>query len=128
MKMGITYRLFFIILCATGLTILCLFLIMWWSLDREFNQYIRMIDQSRLTQVISDLSGKYDEKGNWDFLKENPPHWGASGDISSSPEPKVGPPPSSEPGMNKRRDARPMPQPPDINKPTVSQPNAGPHR
>jgi len=125
MKIGITYRLFFIILCATGLTILCLFLIMWWSLDREFNQYIRMIDQSRLTQVISDLSGKYDEKGNWDFLKQAPPYWGASGDISSSPEQKVGPQPSFKPGTNKMHDAGPMPVPPVVNKSQVSQPNAG---
>jgi two-component system, OmpR family, sensor histidine kinase BaeS len=117
MKIGITYRLFFVILCATGLTILCLFLIMWWSLDREFYQYIRMIDQDRLAQTISDLGRKYDEKGSWDFLKDTPPRWGVSGDISSSLDPKVGSPPSFKPGINKIGDVRPMLPPFDVKKP-----------
>jgi len=96
MRIGVTYRLSFIILCATVLTILCLFLIMWWSLDREFNHYIRMIDQERLTGVIGDLSRRYGETGNWNFLRESPPYWGAIGEVSPSQKAKSGPPMPSD--------------------------------
>ena len=66
--MGITYRLFFLILCATGLAILFLILIMWWSINRGFYQYIGTVDQKYLAQVVDDLGKKYEQQGNWDFL------------------------------------------------------------
>jgi two-component system, OmpR family, sensor histidine kinase BaeS len=79
MKIGIIYRLFFSILSATGLAILSLFLIMQWSIDRGFYQYLGTMDQSILEQVVNELGQKYAEQGNWDFLKTSPPRWGAPG-------------------------------------------------
>lgn len=79
MKMGITYRLFFLILCATGLAILCLFLVTWWNIDRGFYQYLGTVDQKRMVQIVDDLGKKYEQQGNWDFLKHSPPRWDASG-------------------------------------------------
>lgn len=79
MKMGITYRLFFLILCATGLAILCLLLITWWNIDRGFYQYLGTVDQKRMVQIVDDLGKKYEQQGNWDFLKHSSPRWDASG-------------------------------------------------
>jgi two-component system, OmpR family, sensor histidine kinase BaeS len=79
MKIGITYRLFFLILCATGLAILFLILIMWWSINRGFYQYLGTVDQKKLAQVVDDLGKKYEQQGNWDFLQHSPPRWNASG-------------------------------------------------
>ena len=79
MKMGITYRLFFLILCATGLAILCLFLIMWWSIDRGFYKYLGTVDQKKLAQIVGELGNKYEQQGNWDFLNHSSLRWDASG-------------------------------------------------
>jgi two-component system, OmpR family, sensor histidine kinase BaeS len=79
MKMGITYRLFFLILCATGLAIICLFLITWWNIDRGFYQYLGTVDPKKMAQIVGDLGKRYEQQGNWDFLKHSPSHWDASG-------------------------------------------------
>jgi two-component system, OmpR family, sensor histidine kinase BaeS len=100
MKMGITYRLFFLILCATGLAILCLFLIMWWSIDRGFYQYLETMDQKKLAQVVDDLEKRYDQRGSWAFLKDFPPRWEPDGAV---PFPKA-------------ENYRPLPFPPDQNR------------
>lgn len=92
MKIGITYRVFFSLLGATCLAILSLFLIMRWSVDREFYQYLGTIDQTRLEQMATDLGQKYHEHGSWDFLKTDPLRWDVGGlmtpperDAASSP-------------------------------------------
>jgi two-component system sensor histidine kinase BaeS len=73
MRIGITYRLFLLILGATGLAILCLFLITWWSINRGFFHYIGVIDQKRMEQLAVDMGKHYEEQGNWDFLSQPPP-------------------------------------------------------
>ena len=52
MKYGITYRLFLTILGATFLAILTLFLVVQWSLDRGFYQYLQKMDQNRLEELV----------------------------------------------------------------------------
>jgi two-component system sensor histidine kinase BaeS len=111
MKIGITYRLFFSILSATGLAILSLFLIMQWSINRGFYQYLGTMDQSILEQVVNELGQKYEEQGNWNFLKTTPPHWDTPGMV---PQPdRDAPRPfffdRGEPGHDRRRP--PMPPP-----------------
>jgi two-component system sensor histidine kinase BaeS len=73
MKSGITRRLFFSILGATALAILALFLVVQWSLDRGFNQYLQKMDQDRLGELAADLGRRYAERGDWAFLKQGPP-------------------------------------------------------
>ena len=77
MKIGITYRLFLAMLIATGLAILSLFLIMRWSIDRGFYQYLGKMDQSRLERVVNDVAEAYDETESWDFLQTAPPQLGS---------------------------------------------------
>ena len=99
MKMGITYRLFFLILCATGLAILFLILIMWLSINQGFYQYLVTVDQKKLTRIIDDLGKKYEQQGNWDFLKHSPPLWNSSGAMPFS-EPEMDRPPLFAPDEN----------------------------
>jgi two-component system sensor histidine kinase BaeS len=67
MKIGITYRLFLSILGATALAVLAMFLIMGWSINRGFYQYLGAMEES--------LEQAYAEHGNWDFLKKDPEPW-----------------------------------------------------
>jgi two-component system, OmpR family, sensor histidine kinase BaeS len=79
MKMGLTYRLFLSILGATCLAILALFLIMRWSVDREFYRYLGTVDQARLEQIASELGRRYEEQGSWNFLGMEAPRWDVGG-------------------------------------------------
>ena len=99
MKMGIAYRLFLLILSATGLAIILLLLIMWWSINRGFYQYIGTVDQKILAQVVDDLEKKYGQQGNWDFLKYSPPRWDSSGAMPFL-EPEMDHPPLFAPDIN----------------------------
>jgi two-component system sensor histidine kinase BaeS len=75
MKIGITHRLFLSILVATSLAILCIFVIMQWSINRGFLQYLNALDQSRLEQLSERMEQLYAEHRSWDFLREDPRHW-----------------------------------------------------
>ena len=75
MKISITYRLFLSILTATGLAILALLLIMQWSMNRGFIQYLGKMGQARLEQITVMLGSMYEVKQSWEFLKTSPPTW-----------------------------------------------------
>jgi len=85
MRFGITYRLFLTILGATFLAILALFLIVQWSLDRGFYQYLGKMEQNSLEELVGDLGRGYAEKKNWDFLKKGPPPRRSDNPNSPSP-------------------------------------------
>jgi two-component system, OmpR family, sensor histidine kinase BaeS len=89
--MGITYRLFAFIMCAVTAAILCLLLIMWWNIGRAFHEYLSTTEQNRIVEqmVLKDIGRKYDEKGNWDFLKNVILPWEESDSASSSSGPSV---------------------------------------
>lgn len=72
MKFSITQRVFLAILAATGIVVLCMFLIMQWSVDRGFLKYVNKFEQGRLERLAEKLEHAYAEQGNWKFLRENP--------------------------------------------------------
>jgi two-component system, OmpR family, sensor histidine kinase BaeS len=72
MKIGITHRLFLSILAATCVALLCMFLIMQWSINRGFLEYLNSMDQGRLEQMAGILEQAYAEHGNWNFLRDTP--------------------------------------------------------
>ena len=72
MKIGITHRLFLSILAATSLAVVSMFLIMQWSINRGFLQYLKAMDEGRLEQMAVNLEQVYAEHGSWDFLRDNP--------------------------------------------------------
>ncbi len=54
------------------MALLCMFLIMQWSINRGFLQYLNAMDQGRLEQMEGILERAYAEHGSWDFLRDNP--------------------------------------------------------
>lgn len=73
MKIGITHRLFLSILAASSLAVVSMFLIMQWSINRGFLQYLKAMDEGRLEQMMAGrLEQVYAEHGSWDFLRDNP--------------------------------------------------------
>jgi two-component system sensor histidine kinase BaeS len=101
MKIGITYRLVLSLLGATGLVVLLLFLVMQWSIDREFYRYLGQMEEGKLERIANNLSSRYGEKGNWEFLKTEPMQW---------PVDEIMPPPGSD--VPPQRDEMPGPPPP----------------
>ena len=71
MKIGITHKLFLSILLATSLAILCMFLIIQWSINRGFLQYLNTSEQGGLEQLAGKLEQVYAENKSWVFLREN---------------------------------------------------------
>lgn len=112
MKMGITHRLFLLILCATGLAIILLLLIMWWNINQGFYQYLRTVDQKKLAQIVDDLGKNYEKDGNWDFLKHTPPRWNPGGEMPPF-EPDMDRPPPPALDKNGHDQYPPMGPPPD---------------
>jgi two-component system sensor histidine kinase BaeS len=74
-KLGIQYRLFLTLLTATAAVVLCMLLIVQWSIDRGFLQYVNTVEQERLENLAAELEQVYGERGNWEFLREEPVAW-----------------------------------------------------
>jgi hypothetical protein len=53
MKIGITYRLFLSILGAACVSVLAMFFVMQWSINKGFLDYLRKLDHDRLPQLVS---------------------------------------------------------------------------
>lgn len=98
MKISLTYRLFLSILSATSLAILFLFLIMQWSLNRGFYQYLGKMEQAKLEQVVNNLERVYSERKSWDFLKATIPRWDYG--VEASPKNEAVRPLIDEPSRN----------------------------
>jgi two-component system sensor histidine kinase BaeS len=75
MKVGIKYRLFLSMLAATAAVVLCMWLIVQWSIDRGFLRYVNTLEQERLEILATDLEQAYAERGSWDFLRAEPVTW-----------------------------------------------------
>jgi two-component system sensor histidine kinase BaeS len=59
MKVGIKYRLFLSMLAATAAVVLCMWLIVQWSIDRGFLRYVNTLEQERLEILATDLEQAY---------------------------------------------------------------------
>jgi two-component system, OmpR family, sensor histidine kinase BaeS len=91
MKISIKYRLFLAMLAATALVVVCMFLILQWSVDRGFLRYVNTIEEARLEQLAGDIERAYAEHGSWEFLKDNRPRMarllaGTLSEVQFSPE------------------------------------------
>lgn len=112
MKIGIRHRLFLSILAATCMALLCMFLIMQWSINRGFLQYLNATEQGMQETMAVRLGQFYAKQGSWDFLKKDHGFW--IGHTLNAPPPPMGehrPPPSMEehlppPSMGEHRPPR----------------------
>jgi len=74
MKMGITYRLFIAILAAACLSVVSMFFIARWNIERGVLQYAGTVEAARAERLADALVSHYGEHGNWDFLHGDPSH------------------------------------------------------
>ncbi|WP_432823549.1 ATP-binding protein [Trichloromonas sp.] len=72
MRTGIKHRLFIALLAATGLVAVGMLLIMQWSIDRGFLQYVNTLEQERLERLAIELEQAYAEQLSWNFLHNDP--------------------------------------------------------
>ena len=72
MKLNVTHRVFLAILAANAIIVLCMFLIMQWSMDRGFLKYVNQLEQNRMGRLVEKLGRSYSASGRWDFLENNP--------------------------------------------------------
>jgi len=75
MKIMIKYRLFLAMLAATGTVVICMFLIMQWSIGRGFLSYVNTIEKERFEKLADVLEQSYATRGGWEFLDEDPSTW-----------------------------------------------------
>jgi two-component system, OmpR family, sensor histidine kinase BaeS len=75
MKIMIKYRLFLAMLAATGAVVICMFLIMQWSIGRGFLAYVNTIEKERVEKLADLLEQSYTTRGSWEFLREDPTSW-----------------------------------------------------
>lgn len=75
MKIGIKQRLFLAIVAASVLSVISMFMVLQWSLDRGFLRYANSLEQSRLATLVETLERSYAREGSWDFLKRAPGSW-----------------------------------------------------
>jgi two-component system, OmpR family, sensor histidine kinase BaeS len=73
--MSIKFRLFLALLGATGAVVLCMFLLLQWSMDRGFLRYVNTVEQEHLENMAGELESAYQEHGSWDFLRDDPWRW-----------------------------------------------------
>ncbi|GFO65395.1 ATP-binding protein [Geomonas paludis] len=75
MKLRIKYRLLFTMLAATGVVVVCMFLIMQWSVGHGFLAYVNTMEKDRLQRLAHVLEQSYGRSGNWGFLQQEPSTW-----------------------------------------------------
>lgn len=74
-KIRIQYKLFLAMLAAAGGVVVCMFLVMRWSFDRGFLNYVKTMELTRLDALASELEEGYAGEGSWRFLQEDPRRW-----------------------------------------------------
>ena len=75
MSFNIRSKLFAILLAATGGVVLCMYLVMQWSFDRGFLNYVDQ-QQSKLHQKFSEqLAGEWQKEHSWQYLSTNGDYW-----------------------------------------------------
>ncbi len=72
MKLNVTQRVFVAILAANALIVLCMFLIMQWSMDRGFLRYVNQVEQNRMERLATRLGRAYETAGSWHSLLDTP--------------------------------------------------------
>ncbi len=54
---------------------ICVFLIMHWSINRGFLEHLNAMEEGKLKLLTGNLEAAYAENGSWDFLRDNPKLW-----------------------------------------------------
>lgn len=69
--MRLKYQIFLLLLLISALIITLMFVINSWSFSRGFLGYINSAELRRLVPVISAIAERYEENGNWEWLRQD---------------------------------------------------------
>ena len=72
MRLNVTHRVFLAILAANAIIVLCMLLIMQWSMDRGFLKYVNQLEQNRMERLATKLGRAYGESRGWEFIQKSP--------------------------------------------------------
>ena len=72
MKLNVTHKVFVAILAANAIIVLCMFLIMQWSMDRGFIRYVNQLEQNRMDRLATKLGRAYGAWGGWESIRKTP--------------------------------------------------------
>jgi len=75
MKLGVTHKLFLVILTAAGLAVVSAALIMQWSLARGFLKYVNAVEKTGISRLAGMLEENYRTEQSWDSLQQYPRQW-----------------------------------------------------
>ncbi len=72
MKITLHYKLFAAMLTAILMVVIYMVLVMQWSVDRGFLNYVSTVEQEQLKKIAADLEKLYAGKKNWQELTADP--------------------------------------------------------
>ncbi|MDD2581098.1 MAG: two-component sensor histidine kinase, partial [Desulfuromonadaceae bacterium] len=75
MKIGVTHKLFLVLLTATGLAVVSSALIMQWSLSRGFLKFVDAMEKTGISRLAVELEQSYRAEKSWEFLQRDPSRW-----------------------------------------------------
>ncbi|MDD2539796.1 MAG: ATP-binding protein [Desulfuromonadaceae bacterium] len=116
MKIGVTHKLFLVILTAAILAVVSSALIMQWSLSRGFLAFVNSMEKKGISQLAAELEESYRTEQSWDFLRRDPARWRHL--VMASLPDAVPPPPEdkilSDVSRKHFDDDKPRPLPPHL--------------
>ena len=72
MKITLHYKLFGAILLAILVVVIYMSLVMQWSFDRGFLNYVNVVEQEQLGKIATDLEAHYKDKKSWVEFSTHP--------------------------------------------------------
>ena len=72
MKLSIQYKLLIAMFCATIAVVGIMAVVIQWSFDRGFLEYLNLEEQKGITRLIRQLEVYYEEQQSWDAFIEQP--------------------------------------------------------
>lgn len=77
MTLSIRFKLFTTLLLTTGSVVLCMYLMMLWSFDRGFLDYVNKQEQQKYVEFSEALAEHWQENNSWEKLSNNRRSWDA---------------------------------------------------
>ncbi len=75
MIFSIRFKLFSTLLLATGSVVLCMYLVMLWSFDRGFLDYVNKQDEHKYQSFSQSLASRFKEDGSWQRVTNSGRLW-----------------------------------------------------
>jgi len=75
MTLSIRFKLFTTLLLTTGSVVLCMYLMMLWSFDRGFLDYVNKQEQQKYVEFSEALAEHWQENNSWEKLSNNRRSW-----------------------------------------------------